>query len=290
MERVILGDGIKQAIQNVTLTLKAGTGNKDDAFFAHALAKMAEWAPRPPVDVTLEIGQGCDWPFHVFTATQLMLHSNETELKTQAGYVSAVRETILLGGENANRGTFIAAIVAAAIGDVDAAVPVAWMPKVIAIQEIVQLAHALASGGHGNAVRSGDRGSKLPKAAKETSINIAHRIGKSNRSAQQRSHSQQDSDDSYRWHHDEQEILRNSPGCVANSNHTTSNATRPPSHPDDIAGLRALYLATNGQVKRSDGCRRIALPASALSLALAPVVAPACFCSLCWRAYKRCVL
>ena len=40
--------------------------------------------------------------------------------------------------------------------------------------------------------------------------------------------------------------LRNSPGCIANSNHTTSNATRPPSHPDDIAGLRALYLATGG--------------------------------------------
>jgi ADP-ribosylglycohydrolase len=107
---------------------------------------MAEWAPRPPVDVTLEIGQGCDFPFHVFTAPQLLLHYNGS-----VPYETAIRETILLGGENANRGTFIGALLAAAAGSVDAAVPKSWLAKTTQGQQIVALAERLASGtGTGN--------------------------------------------------------------------------------------------------------------------------------------------
>eukprot|EP00729_Bicosta_minor_P016179 gene16179-29351_t len=239
LERVILGDGIQQAIVNVTETLKAGTGNRNDAFFAHGLSKMKEWSPRPPFDVTLEIGQ------------------DEATLKTQAGFASAVRETIKLGGENANRGTFIAAIVAAAVGDVSAVVPAAWMSKVIAIDDILDLAHLLASGGHrGRRQTESDSANTRTRTGTGTGTGTPG-VGTHTRTATRKVTKKSNAASSsthYRWHHDDQEILRNSPGCVANSNHTTSNATRPPSHPDDIAGLRALYLSTNGPEWDRNAC------------------------------------
>lgn len=76
LERVIMGDPIVTAIHAVAKVLKAGTGNPNDHFFAHALDKMAEWAKRLPYDVTLELGQACDFPFHVFTATHFLTHYN----------------------------------------------------------------------------------------------------------------------------------------------------------------------------------------------------------------------
>ena len=57
---------------------------------------MTEWRRRPPFDVTLELGQACDFPFHVFTAPHLLLHQRYT-------IADAIRETIRIGGENANR-------------------------------------------------------------------------------------------------------------------------------------------------------------------------------------------
>jgi hypothetical protein len=54
---VILGDSVVDAVRATASTLRKGTGNPNDAWFAHGLAKMNEWSPRPPVDVTLEIGQ-----------------------------------------------------------------------------------------------------------------------------------------------------------------------------------------------------------------------------------------
>ena len=213
-----------------------------------------------------------DRPFHVFTGPQLMLHADEATLKTQAGFASAVRETIKLGGENANRGTFIAAIVAAAVGDVSAVVPAAWMSKVIAIDDILDLAHLLASGGlrgrrqtesdgantrtrtgTGTGTGTTGVGTRTGTSASTGTLGVGTHIRTATRKVTKKSNAASSSTH-YRWHHDDQEILRNSPGCVANSNHTTSNATRPPSHPDDIAGLRALYLSTNGPEWDRNAC------------------------------------
>ena len=73
LEQVILGETVEAAIANVTAVLRGGTGNPNDRFFAHGLDKMKEWRARPPFDVTLELGQACDFPFHVFTAPQCVL-------------------------------------------------------------------------------------------------------------------------------------------------------------------------------------------------------------------------
>lgn len=52
---------------------------------------MVQWAPRPPFNVTIEIGQGCGFPNHLFTAPQFLLHKNWT-------YEDAIRQTILIAG------------------------------------------------------------------------------------------------------------------------------------------------------------------------------------------------
>lgn len=263
LERVILGDAIVDAVKVTAATLRAGTGNPNDAWFAHGLAKMDEWSPRPPIDVTLEIGQGCDFPFHVFTAPHLLLHYNGS-----VGFAQAVRETILLGGENANRGTFIASILAAAAGSVDAAVPKDWLARTTRGQEVMMLAEQLADGG--NHMMQGRSASEPTVASARgnapiesfNSIQI-HQQGRGVLSVDNDVVSPHTAALSRGSPHAENVAvatpparsgpkrvmraeLRNSPGCIANANHTTSNATRPPSHPDDIAGLRALYLATGG--------------------------------------------
>ena len=66
----------------------------------------------------MEIGQSCDFPYHAFTAPHLLFHHNGT-----VSYEDAIRETIKICGENADRGTFIGALLAAAAGSVEAAVP-----------------------------------------------------------------------------------------------------------------------------------------------------------------------
>ncbi|KAH8083974.1 ADP-ribosylglycohydrolase [Aureococcus anophagefferens] len=118
LEAVILGSTVDDAVRDVREALARGTGNRNDAFFARGLAKMDAWRARPPFDVTLELGQACDFPFHIFTAPHMLLHN-------MSSLVAAVRETIVIGGENANRGSFVASILAAAGGEV----PDAWLEQ-----------------------------------------------------------------------------------------------------------------------------------------------------------------
>lgn len=228
LESVIMGGGVGDAILAVADVLGNGTGNRNDRFFAHGLRKMAEWAPRPPLDVTLEIGQGCDFPFHVFTAPHLLLHA-ERAAGAAVTVEDVVRQTIKLGGENANRGTFLASLVAASFGSVDAAVPAAWMSSTTEIDAIRDMGRALA--------RLGAAPPPRPVAA--AAVPWPQRTRPLAAAAGRRA---------------EFPALRNSPGCIANSNHTTSNATRPPSHPDDFAGLRALYLSTGGPEWDRNAC------------------------------------
>jgi len=206
LERVILGDEVSKAIDTVTAVLRKGTGNPNDAFFAHALAKMKEWSPRPPFEVTIELGQGCDFPFHAFTAPQLMYHSNAT-------YEEAIRETIVIGGENANRGTFIGAILAAAAGGVEGVVPAEWRRETTRMAEVEHLANILAAGD-----------TPMPREKQTTNATTSEWLSAPPPAP---------------------EPLRNSPGCIAHGN-STSGGKGPPSHPDDYAALRALYLATGG--------------------------------------------
>jgi len=190
LERVILGDSVVTAIRSVAATLRNGTGNPNDGWLAHGLAKMDEWAPRPPVDVTSEVGQSCDFPYHAFTGPHLLLHYGGSPT-----FEAAVRQTILLGGENANRGTFIAALLAAAAGSVEAGVPKAWLAKTTHGAEYVALGHKLAA--------VGERSSASNPAADSDVASVVQVP-------------------------------------------TAVRRDTPPSHPDDIAGLSALYNSAGG--------------------------------------------
>ena len=224
---------------------------------------MDQWRRRAPFDVTLELGQACDFPFHVFTAPHMLLHGGN--LST---FVAAVRETIIIGGENANRGSFLGSIIAASacttalakgdnsgnsgnIGDGndgndgndgsgggggggggyrscvgrsdsregsgvygESVVPLSWQNKTTLIDEIHSIAEAIADGGSKSrraSYTASNTADNTTSHTTYTSVQLNERLG-------------------------------NAPGCIAHSNHTTSNATRPPSNKDDIAALRGLYV------------------------------------------------
>lgn len=215
LERVILGDSIDAAVSKVIDILEHGTGNPNDRFFAHGLKKMKEWHLRPPFDVTLELGQACDFPFHILTAPHLLLHSKNTT------FVDAIRQTIKIGGENANRGSFVGSILAAQTGNIDAAIPQKWKEKTAKYAETLKLANMIVD----NSIYLTEQHKNILNTTSSTKILHEHNVK-----------------------------LSNSPGCIAHSNSTTSNATHPPSHPDDLKALRSLYLSTEGPLWIRNAC------------------------------------
>jgi hypothetical protein len=232
LEKVILGGSVEQAIDDVTALLQGpGTGNTNDRWFGHGLGKMREWRARPPFEVTLELGQACDFPFHVFTAPQLLLHGSGANTSAGTGapssltFAHAVRETIKIGGENANRGSFIGALLAAAAeggAGGEAAIPADWKTRTSRYGEMRQLAERIVDGGKqdGKAPLSGSasESASLPVPVSGAGADRVD-VAVSGPYATGRGPG---------W--------GNSPGCIAHGNSTTSNATQPPSHPDDIAG------------------------------------------------------
>lgn len=206
LERVILGDVVSSAIDEVRRVLAEGVvDNRNNAFFAHGLGKMQEWSQRPPFDVTLELGQACDFPFHVLTAPHMLLNGGEN-----LEFVAAIRATIKIGGENANRGSFVGSILAARAGSADASVPVEeWQSSTTHIEEVRHLAEMIADGGTSGSPPPPPPHPRLPLRS---------------------------------W---PPTVLGNSPGCVAHGNATT-RCDAPASHADDVAALVALFHSTGG--------------------------------------------
>ena len=229
LEAVILGSSIGDAIDDVAALLGGnGTGNTNDRFFSHGLKKMREWEARPPFDVTLELGQACDFPFHVFTAPQLLLNGVSNSSTTPLTFVNAIRETIKIGGENANRGTFIGSILAAAAGSVDASIPADWQRRTTRWGVVKALAEAIVDGGNASAEAIVKAPNPYPHRRWGNASDTLNVRGASEPSAvetmrsQRRSRARDEKSTAAR--------LGNSPGCIAHGNSTTSNATRPPTH------------------------------------------------------------
>ena len=162
LEKVILGTPVDRAILEVAELLRTnGTGNPNDRWFGHALGKMNEWTPRPPMDVTLELGQACDFPFHVLTAPQFLLHSEAST--TPMSFPDAIRETIKIGGENADRGSFIGSLIAAAAATVEdptVAIPTEWVNKTTRYDEMLKVAEAIVDGGETRSLLRGKEDSQ----------------------------------------------------------------------------------------------------------------------------------
>ncbi len=316
LERVlVLGEQPEVSVRAIAQQLKGNTSsggaeakpNPNDRWFAHALGKMDEWRCRPPFDVTLEIGQACDFPFHILTAPHFLLHraavsgvggagyagavgdsggecGNSSSRTTRTGsssavadstasdsslewtFVDSIRETILLGGENADRGSFVGSLVAAAAvaagaQDPLAAIPLTWRNQTTRWAELLAVAESIVDGGHASSFSSSysasspssssSSSSALPTASSSSDhsalqLDMARRLtaphGRSSDSTSTRagSTSGTSSTTSSRTNDVNRQRLRgpglgNAPGCIGHGNSTTSNATRPPSHPDDSA-------------------------------------------------------
>jgi ADP-ribosylglycohydrolase len=213
LERVILGDSVPDAITNVSKALASDYSNPNYPFFSHALAKMSAWSLRPPFDVTLEIGQACDFPFHLFTAPQLLLH--HVYEAPAYNFTQAIRDTIKLGGENGDRGSLAGSLLAAAAGSLDA-IPLEWQKSTTLYQRALQMAELIVDGGSSwqpPYARSSRPQGFVPAAFAATTSRTGSKQSKLSE-------------------------LREPPSCVPSPS--------PPTHPDDLKALQALYFSAGG--------------------------------------------
>ncbi|KAH8066113.1 ADP-ribosylglycohydrolase [Aureococcus anophagefferens] len=112
--------GFDDFLESCEAAIRVVQDNDDAVAFGLAFARILEAA--------------CDFPFHIFTAPHMLLHN-------MSSLVAAVRETIVIGGENANRGSFVASILAAAGGEV----PDAWLEQTARGAELDLADNALAA-------------------------------------------------------------------------------------------------------------------------------------------------
>ena len=155
-----------------------------------------------------------------------------------------------------SRGSFIASILAAA-GE-GPPLPSEWARKTTLHAEIQTIATDIARGGRfsvkrdvdgaqGHAAKQGgqDRAPVLSRLS-NSKRRLSNSKGRAGNAKGRAGNLKRHNGNAKRRFSNSKGRVGNSKGCIAHSNHTTSNATRPPSHPDDVAALRALYLATGG--------------------------------------------
>lgn len=82
-------------------------------------------------------------------------------------------QTIKIGGENGDRGSFIGSLLAAQAGTLAGVVPASWQHNVTLIAEIVALAEHLADGGHvGTVYKPPTTRSTAPHLAAGASVRV----------------------------------------------------------------------------------------------------------------------
>eukprot|EP00051_Salpingoeca_urceolata_P027912 m.483934 g.483934 ORF g.483934 m.483934 type:complete len:606 (-) comp23122_c0_seq1:39-1856(-) len=216
---------IDTAIERAAAALRLPSRNFKtswDPLFAHALDKMRQWQPRPPFNVTREIGQGCDFPYHTFTANHFLLHNLAASSLT---YTGAVRQTILIGGENGARGMMTAGVVAAKAGDLSV-IPAAWKNQTTLYNTLAAMTSQVVKGASGSTASQWPapvvRQATTPKTLPATKSDVAP--------------------------------LTNSAGCVGNANVSSGNLRLGGNHSADHLGLRALYLASGGPKWTRNAC------------------------------------
>ena len=125
LERVILGDGVKEALQSA---LEAVSDEK-------VLEKLKEAMATDVSDLHglgRKFGPACPMPSAIPVAVAL--------LKEEPDFVTGVRQNILVSGDNAGRSIWLGAVLAAAHGLGGASgVPLDWMSQVKELKEIFQM-------------------------------------------------------------------------------------------------------------------------------------------------------
>jgi len=146
LEKLIVSDiGAREAVQQVIAELRDAkriSATEHDGGLADGLEKALseEKSKLTNAEFVKEIGLSCAYPFGLWSGAHLISSVDSS----QAAYISAVRQTILGGGDNGSRNTFVGALQGARLGSADQ-LPGDWTKKSVHFAALSKLAAQLVA-------------------------------------------------------------------------------------------------------------------------------------------------
>lgn len=138
LRQIILGRSPLEAVQLAAkelLDTKRDHPKAEDKKLGIGLQKMLAELSRSNFDVVKDVGQSCDYPFGLWSGSHLVAQMSDLVTADPTGaYMNATRQTILAGGDSGSRGSFVGALLGAAIGE--AALPQQWKDKYSHYEEV----------------------------------------------------------------------------------------------------------------------------------------------------------
>jgi len=133
----------RAAIQQVIAELrddKRVCPTEHDGKLADSVEKVLTKAAVSHVDLVKEVGMSCAYPNALLAAVHLVARLDSS----QDAYMTAVRQTILAGGDNGSRSVFIGAVQAARLGSAEL-LPAEWKKKTALYDQYAKEASQLSS-------------------------------------------------------------------------------------------------------------------------------------------------
>jgi len=130
LESVILGKKTSEAVKEVGSKILQ-ENPESDVLAKHIDNLVASKLSTPHTQVVSEIGSACSFPNSFVNGCHLLL-------KDDVDFASAVRQTLLAGGDNASRALFIGAVLGAKYGV--QGIPREWLPKTKQFDAILEWA------------------------------------------------------------------------------------------------------------------------------------------------------
>lgn len=112
--------------------------NIEDFILAAGLQFVVGEADEKSTAVTLQVGQSCDYPNNLLTGAHMLYQIGDGSGNATGNYVSAIRQLIQGGGDQASRSMFVGSFLGAVAG-VDG-IPQSWKDRYTHYDEVLQLA------------------------------------------------------------------------------------------------------------------------------------------------------
>jgi hypothetical protein len=113
----------------------------EDASLAQSLQQTLAMAPLPILNVTLAVGQACEYPHNLLSGSYAIATANATGEAAVVQLQSIVRQDIMSGGDNASRNIFVGAVLGAMLGDASL-LPVSWTQRTLAFPQLQPMVRA----------------------------------------------------------------------------------------------------------------------------------------------------
>lgn len=150
LERVILGDAPLAAVRAAVAALREPSREHpldEDAELANGLERVLGELGKANFDVvtSCDLGratrcQSCDYPYGLWSGSHLVAQLSDVA-GTAAAFINGTAQTIMAGGDSASRGTYVGAVLGAAVGE--ATLPSEWKAKYLHYKEIIGNARKL---------------------------------------------------------------------------------------------------------------------------------------------------